>query len=304
MKTRLNAACVGALAAQALQERGRNPIGTVTNTFPNSFYARTFNDELLFVTNRSLKSPVTINIDSTSNIQKLVKPYERITIKESEILVGDDVSIHVENAAEYSAKIASGVNSSEFSNVQEALLTIAAILRIIDTKGSVLDQDGLTHSGAAEFVWRGVIPLRSSNEAQFRKAAESLVGLGPGFTPSGDDMLGGFLAVHNSLAEGIGHQPILLDFDVLKNKTNWISAKLLDYMQRLVLDQQMIRIIDSATSGKRDELVLALESLLPRGHTSGIDIVIGAVLGLGVMRDIALRTKEIETLARKLDLLS
>jgi hypothetical protein len=44
--------------------------------------------------------------------------------------------------------------------------------------------------------------------------------------------------------------------------------------------------------------------LLPRGHTSGIDIAIGAVLGLGVMRDIALRMKETETLARKLDLLS
>jgi hypothetical protein len=155
-----------------------------------------------------------------------------------------------------------------------------------------------------EFVSGGAIPLRSSNEAQFRKAAESLVGLGPGFTPSGDDVLGGFLAVHNSFTEGIGHQPILLDFDVLENKTNWISAKLLDYMQRLVLDQQMIRMIDSATSGKRDELVLAFESLLPRGHTSGIDIAVGAVLGLGVMRDIALRTKETETLAGKLDLLS
>jgi hypothetical protein len=117
-------------------------------------------------------------------------------------------------------------------------------------------------------------------------------------------MLGGFLSAYNSLAENIGRQKVLLNLDLLKRKTNWISAKLLDYMQRLVLDQQVSRMIGSAASGNGDGLILATESLLSRGHTSGIDISVGASLGFGIAQDIALNTKRTEILAQKLGLIS
>jgi hypothetical protein len=302
LQTRLKASCIGSLAVQTLKDGPQNPIGIVTNTFPNSFYARTYNDELLFVTNRPLKSPVTVNIDSASNLQQLVKPQAQISVRGREILVGEDVSIHLEDAAQYVPQLDFSMGSAQLVEIREALPTIALILRIINTKDSVLDQGGLTHGPAAEFVQEGIVPLRSSDEDRFREAASELVGLGSGFTPSGDDMLGGFLAVYNSLAEKIGKQRILLDFDLLEKNTNWISAKLLDYMQRLVLDEQVTRMIQSAASG--DELVLAFESLLPRGHTSGIDIATGAVLAFGLAQDIALKTNETEILARRLGFVS
>lgn len=304
MRTRLKATWIGSLAAQTLQSGNGNPVGTVTNTFPNSFYAKTSNDELLFVTNRSLRSPVTVNINSAANIQEIVKPNETITVEGSEIRLGESAYVELENAIEYDPDAPDFASSRVATSIRDSLRTIAVILRMIDTAGSVLDRAGIAHEAACTFVPRGALALRSQNSDQFKKTCESLLGLGSGFTPSGDDLLGGFLAVFNSLAEKFGREQILLDSALLKSRTNWVSAKLLDYMQRLILDEQMSRIIWSGVADGGDEFVLALESLLPRGHTSGIDIAAGVVLGLSLAQDIAMGSPETEDLAMELGLVS
>ena len=219
--------------------------------------------------------------------------------------MGADISIDLSQATNYVPQAAlSTAGSSQLGQIRDALHAITLILQIIRTEGSILDEHDLTHKAATDFVQRGIIPLRSSDAGQFRKAAEDLVGLGSGFTPSGDDMLGGFLAAYNSFAEKFGRSRVLLEFDLLQKRTNWISAMLLDYMQRLILDQQISQMISSAATGNGDELVLALESLLPRGHTSGIDISVGAVLGFGLALDIELNTKTIEIIVERLGLIS
>ena len=73
-------------------------------------------------------------------------------------------------------------------------------------------------------------------------------------------------------------------------------------MQNLILDEQLHRLIDSAANGEQDSLVVALETLLPRGHTSGIDIAVGAILALSLIRDIALEKEETEIIADALGL--
>ncbi len=51
------------------------------------------------------------------------------------------------------------------------------------------------------------------------------------------------------------------------------------------------------------DTVTALEALIPRGHTSGIDIATGAVLGMSVVCDIVLRQRTTEVIAAKLGFL-
>jgi hypothetical protein len=168
---------------------------------------------------------------------------------------------------------------------------------------SVLDPHSLAHSGIVNFVSDGVMLLRHpGTDRRFRDAALRIIGLGSGFTPSGDDTLGGFLATYNSFAKTIERAPVLLDSGLLEERTSWISAKLLDYMQRLILDEQLCFLIDSAHNGDQDALVIDLETLLPRGHTSGIDIAVGVILALSLIRDIALKKEETEIIARTLGL--
>jgi len=300
----LRAVSVGSLALRALSRCGSVVAGTVVNTFANSFYARTGKDELLFFTNHSIRSPVTVNLDAKSDLEKLVTPLQPITIKGKQILIGTDTTITLDAALLYddTTEQSSELNL-DFSMIRKSFRIVSVILEIIDTSQSVLDPHSIAHNSLVEFASDAVMSLlRPGGEERFCKVALRIVGLGSGFTPSGDDTLGGFLAVYNSFASAIGRAPILLDLHAIEERTSWISAKLLDHMQHLILDEQVRDLTDSVTD--EDELVLAFESLLPRGHTSGIDISVGAILALGLIHDISLNERRTRTIADELGLSS
>lgn len=304
MPVTLRANCIGSLAAQALTTGNIEIVGQVVNTFPNSFYVKTLNGELLFVTNRPLKSPITVNIDDTSDLDRLVKPMDHVSLLEGQVHAGQ-ASIDLRKASSYRSESSpASWLSSGFTKTADYLGISSFLLGIVDTSQSVLDARGLAHEGIANFVSDGVLPFRLSEmEGKFREAAYEIVGLGCGFTPSGDDLLGGFLAAYNYLAPALGRLSVLLDFTILRERTSWISAKLLDYMQRLILDEQVRSLLASAARGDVDAVVLALETLLPRGHTSGVDISIGATLAFSLIRDLALDERETENIASQLGLM-
>jgi hypothetical protein len=76
----------------------------------------------------------------------------------------------------------------------------------------------------------------------------------------------------------------------------------MDYMQRQVLDDQVQQLIRSAALGNEDEFILAMETLLPRGHTSGIDISVGAILALCLISDIGGNRRDTESIAYRIGL--
>ena len=304
MPNTLRAKSVGSLALRALSRGGSAVAGTVVNTFANSFYARTGKDELLFFTNHSIRSPITVNLDAKSDLEKLVTPLQSLTVKGKQILVGTDTTITLDAALLYddTTEQSSELNL-DFSMIGKSFRIVSVILEIIDTSQSVLDPHAIAHNSVVEFASDAVMSLlRPGGEERFRQVALRIVGLGSGFTPSGDDTLGGFLAVYNSFASAIGRAPILLDLHAIEERTSWISAKLLDHMQHVILDEQVRGLIDSVID--EDELVLAFESLLPRGHSSGIDISVGAILALGLIHDISLNERRTRTIADELGLSS
>ena len=304
MPITLRANRVGSLALKVLSAENSAVAGQVVNVFPNSFYLKTSNGDLVFVTNYSVRSPITINLDTTLNLERVVKPLELLYPSGKEIHIGTDCIINLGEASLYQS--ASSLPSEPVSGIEKIgkpLRVVSFILSIIETSQSALDPHGLAHARIVDFVSNGTIPLRhTGTEERFLEAALKIVGLGLGFTPSGDDVLGGFLLAYNSFAEAIGRTPILLESRLLEEKTSWISAKLLDYMQHLIVDEQLERFLGSVFSGDEDDAVIALETLLPRGHTSGIDITVGAILALSLIRDIAFEKQETEIIASTLGL--
>ena len=303
MHKELNAIYLGSLAAQILNEAARSGIvGEIVSVFPNSLYIRATDGELLFVTSRQLRSPITLNLDSTTDFIKTVRAPDRVYLGDGGIRLGESISVTLSRATRFTIQPTSRVHELAIS--EPTLYLASLILMIIDNDLSVLDQAGLAHVGASKFVSDAVLPFRGSDDVNLvRDAALRIVGLGAGFTPSGDDLLGGFLATYNSFTHLTGRQTIHLQIDSLEIKTNWVSAKLLDYMQRQILDEEVSTLIESSTSQDSD-FILALETLLPRGHTSGIDILVGVLLALGVIHDIARETDIATAIVNNLRLLS
>ena len=303
MSTNLSARNVGSFAGIAISEAKSGAIGEVVSVFTNSLYIKTTNQELIFISSRETKSPITINVESNANMQQIIKPLATVSLHENRIDIGESVSIDLTRVVPWDLETVA--RPQDFRELKEKLHLGSLILMIVDNRLSVLDQNGFTHSSAMQWVKEGVLPLRHSDDAEgFRIAAQDLVGLGSGFTPSGDDLLGGFLAAYNSFSRRAWRKTICIQFDTLEKKTNWISAKLLDFMQREVLDEQMSMLIESTNAHGSDRFILALETLLPRGHTSGIDILVGVLLALGLLHDIAEGDDITATLVRRLRLTS
>jgi hypothetical protein len=201
----------------------------------------------------------------------MIKALEPIRGDGKEIRLGTDLSIELRNARVQGLPPRMEVRSDVLAEIGNALRTASFLLGIIDTRQSVLDARSIAHGGVAEFARQSVTQLkRADGEGSFREAAKRIVGLGSGFTPSGDDTLGGFLAAYNSLAPAVGRSLVLLEFE--------------------------------AVAGDGDAMILAVEALLPRGHTSGIDICVGAILALALMKDVAFATDETDRIIDRLGL--
>ncbi|MEV7006327.1 DUF2877 domain-containing protein [Streptosporangium sp. NPDC051022] len=128
-------------------------------------------------------------------------------------------------------------------------------------------------------------------------AAEQLVGLGPGLTPSGDDMLSGLLLAlrHLGTAAGAGRAVWLADwlaaavtFDA-RCRTTPISATLLHCAARGEASGEVLAVLRSLTGRQSPEP--ALHRLLQVGHTSGADLAWGVRAGLAAVVELGSRER-------------
>lgn len=300
---KLSAVSLGSLAAQTLTDTSEPRLfGQVVSVFPHSLYIRTTKGALIFVSSGQVRSPISINVDSRTEFTQLIRPQDSAALRPNEIQLGEAASINMGRSVPFLAQTT--CDGHQFGVTKHALCLGAMILMIVDNSKSILDPDGFAHEGASEFVSDELLAFRESNDVEtLRSAALRIVGIGQGFTPSGDDMLGGFLATYNYFTPLTGRQAMSIELEALESKTSWISAKLLDYMQRCILDEQVSALLDSSASLKSD-FILALETLLSRGHTSGIDILVGVLLALGIIHDIVQNDDSTTTIAKSLRLIT
>ncbi|QCJ42229.1 DUF2877 domain-containing protein [Bacillus sp. S3] len=112
--------------------------------------------------------------------------------------------------------------------------------------------------------------------------AVSLIGLGPGLTPSGDDFLTGIFTVFNMKNSPFYAQRSFCE-DVLKHAktlTNDISYMALKKAATGKVRESIISLIESLIAGNEEDLFLSLNKVLSIGSSSGTDISLGLVCGL------------------------
>jgi hypothetical protein len=131
----------------------------------------------------------------------------------------------------------------------------------------------------------------SDDADRFAGAWDGLLGLGPGLTPGGDDLLVGFLAAHRLFSSPLGGK---LDFGLWKSRLNAEAAlKTTRTAARFLtaaLEGQFAEIPHRFLSSLRAcrgieevetrDLTSAAETLIGFGHTSGTDMLVGVAIGL------------------------
>ncbi|MBX9591874.1 MAG: DUF2877 domain-containing protein [Hyphomonadaceae bacterium] len=108
-----------------------------------------------------------------------------------------------------------------------------------------------------------------------------LLGLGPGLTPSGDDMLGGALVALSMLGlHDLRYAIWSAIAPLLATQTNAISAAHLAAAAQGQCSAALSRALEALMRGAAQELRLALPAVAAVGHTSGWDALAGALVVL------------------------
>jgi hypothetical protein len=122
-------------------------------------------------------------------------------------------------------------------------------------------------------------------------AIASLIGLGPGLTPSGDDLLVGYMAGLWCGARDFSERTRFISklgktMIDLSHKTNEISRT---YLYHAVQGQVSSRLADLAGAichgDNPRHLLETAETAMSLGHTSGMEVVTGLLMGLAAWED-------------------
>ena len=116
-------------------------------------------------------------------------------------------------------------------------------------------------------------------------AAQKMIGLGPGVTPTGDDILLGYLA---GLWSTAGEDKENLAFiersgkavSQLTAQTNEISRTYLYHAIHGQFSSSLINLLDAIDHGDEKQILIATKDALRVGHSSGMDSVTGLLIGL------------------------
>jgi hypothetical protein len=133
----------------------------------------------------------------------------------------------------------------------------------------------------AQASWR-------QNIAGIEEAVRGLAGLGPGLTPSGDDVLVGFAAIMALLSPQLSADSLPREHiasiiaAVAKPRTTILSAVLLEYASRGEVAEQlgMLMLTLSYPVEATETLLVAADRVLAFGASSGGDTLLGILLGL------------------------
>ncbi len=118
-------------------------------------------------------------------------------------------------------------------------------------------------------------------------AAQKMIGLGPGVTPSGDDILIGYLAgLHSTAGNEHERQAFIQSFGAalskLSKETNEISRTYLYHAIHGQFSSSIVSLINTIRDGEEAQLLSAAMGAMRVGHSSGMDSVTGLLIGLRI----------------------
>jgi len=273
MEYRVKAETVGVLAERLLR---RKKTGRVRLLLSNTAYIDV-NGRPVILTRSRERSPLTINLEplQTEPLHGLIK-YDTPAILEGETLQVGELSVSLTAAESYYTRLPGNCRISVMSKdlVKSAFL-LSCFYQVEAGRRLVLAEA----PQLAEFIKGVVIPYvdsRCSAIVDFR-CYFSLLGLGEGFTPSGDDFLSGFLATLNTYSRF----SVTLPVEEILGRTSWASGMLLYYFHRGFYGEGLSRLLRSLAG--EGSLFDALLYMVRLGHTSGIDTSLGVVIAAAML---------------------
>lgn len=134
----------------------------------------------------------------------------------------------------------------------------------------------------------GLVDSTRKNDVEgVRRYGQNLVGLGPGLSPSADDMLSGFMVSRWWVANSLGgdlNQLRTMNEAIIDSigGTTLMSQQLLRHAVRGEANRAVEELLGAVLTGTAADVEAGVKEVSAIGETSGIDMVVGLLLGLEV----------------------
>lgn len=127
--------------------------------------------------------------------------------------------------------------------------------------------------------------IRYESIDEIKKISRNLIGLGPGLSPSADDVLMGLMIAlwwsTNSLGGDIRRVKKINEAIISHaNKTTLLSQQLLRHAARGETNEAAEILLDGIFMGEPEDIGVSAQRVLKIGETSGTDMMAGILLGL------------------------
>ena len=159
-----------------------------------------------------------------------------------------------------------------------------------DGMGALIDLDRGPWMGAVARIAgprleRLAQAVRTGDRAGAGRAAESLVGLGPGLTPSGDDALVGMAAALTAMAARGSLDAAFLGpvADAVPARTTTVSATFLRHASAGQFAAGVHQLMGVLIGPDASDAQATIERCVAYGATSGADTLVGILLGLDAL---------------------
>ena len=244
-------------------------IGETVKVFENTVYLKTGHDDLICLTSKDVKAPMNLNLNTPVDFLKL-DCISKKAIRTPTGLKLETVGFNTKNSKIYFSK----KDSQMKDGLRDRVLFYLDEINLIDISGSIIDNHSPFFNELSDSI-RSI--SESTQKYELKKLSEQLsciVGLGNGFTPSGDDFIVGFLFCLNRILSCSNHKYAKF---VIVGNTNWASKKFIDYSQNDIVIEPLEVFVNFLLSGE-NETKFPLMDLLQIGKSSGIDASIGAII--------------------------
>ena len=279
----LTITALGYKAEQVLQEiNSLKVVGQASR----GIYLQPQEDLTLFISTERYRGPLTLNASGEPPLLKLFEPGTSVEILDSK-LIFPDLNLHI------SLKMAEIWNTPHLPIVTSPaavkLDTFTEQIRTLAEKDPLYPLlDWITNESTTNIINNsGVIRklieiLNEGHNHQLSVLQDKLIrllGVGPGLTPLGDDLVLGALLVLNRGNSLNFHMDELgeLNQEVIQSawrKSTRISASLLECAAEGAADERLLQVLDGLLSG--DPIAdHELHDLLKWGSTSGIAVLAG-----------------------------
>lgn len=266
-------------------------VGFVHSTFNRTVNIHCFDDGELYTIgcNQIDNAPNTLIIDLQNFGGMNVDVYDLVYSANNIITIDNKMSIKIDDAKCWEGKLPTYPANTDIlkKNMNKMKQYIEAHGKRGGIYRKLIDKNPFEHELSRMIHEKTdllLTELLNKNMKEAVQHAVSLIGLGPGLTPSGDDFLVGLFSVfHLEKSPYFSYRWICEEVEkAAKTATNDISYMALKQASIGKVRESIISLIDALLYGDEEELIFSLKQVLNIGSSSGTDIAIGILCGLEV----------------------